>query len=393
MSKREHHATIRGLICVAVGLIGAAVVAIGLTVWGLRSDAIDEAANDTGNIATILAEQTARSVESIQLVLVELQERIAAFGTTPSEEFHRALSNQDTHEILKARAARLPQATVVALADHNGQIVSSSRRWPAPNVNLADRDFFQLLETTDSNFYVGAPVASRVTGEQTIFFGKRLNSSSGAFAGVILVGVELKYFRHVYESITSLRNQSFLLLRNDGTVLVRHPDPEDRAGQKMPASSPWYRLVSEGGGHYRSPCYFDGIARLVAVRPLRDYPLVVNVAVTETAALANWQWRATLIGIGTLLAVSCSIFLLRQLSRQLRRLLDSESSLAEREAKVAEKSYELEQANARVDAALNNMSQGLCMFDQEERLVVCNERYLRMYGLSPDIVKPGCTVR
>jgi methyl-accepting chemotaxis protein len=39
--------------------------------------------------------------------------------------------------------------------------------------------------------------------------------------------------------------------------------------------------------------------------------------------------------------------------------------------------------------ALNNMSQGVVMFDQSGRLVVCNDGYLRMYGLSPDVVKPG----
>jgi methyl-accepting chemotaxis protein len=39
--------------------------------------------------------------------------------------------------------------------------------------------------------------------------------------------------------------------------------------------------------------------------------------------------------------------------------------------------------------ALNNMSQGVVMFDATGRLVVCNDRYLLMYGLSPDVVKPG----
>jgi len=46
-----------------------------------------------------------------------------------------------------------------------------------------------------------------------------------------------------------------------------------------------------------------------------------------------------------------------------------------------------------LDTALNTMSQGLNMFDASGRLVVCNERYLQMYGVSPDVVKPGCTVR
>src|ERR1700746_1899389 len=49
--------------------------------------------------------------------------------------------------------------------------------------------------------------------------------------------------------------------------------------------------------------------------------------------------------------------------------------------------------NLLLDTALNNMSQGLCMFDAEARLVVCNRRYLEMYGLSNDVVKPGCLLR
>jgi PAS domain S-box-containing protein len=44
------------------------------------------------------------------------------------------------------------------------------------------------------------------------------------------------------------------------------------------------------------------------------------------------------------------------------------------------------------NTAVNNMSQGLVMFDAAERLLVCNRRYLEMYGLSPDAIKPGCTL-
>ena len=53
----------------------------------------------------------------------------------------------------------------------------------------------------------------------------------------------------------------------------------------------------------------------------------------------------------------------------------------------------LREQKLQLDTALNNMSQGLNMFDAAGRLVVCNERYLQMYGLSPDVVKPGCTRR
>ena len=48
--------------------------------------------------------------------------------------------------------------------------------------------------------------------------------------------------------------------------------------------------------------------------------------------------------------------------------------------------------NKRMGVAINNMSQGLCMFDGKERLVICNRRYLELYQLSDDVVKPGCTL-
>jgi len=54
---------------------------------------------------------------------------------------------------------------------------------------------------------------------------------------------------------------------------------------------------------------------------------------------------------------------------------------------------ELNQANAKIDAALNNVSQGIVMFDSSNRFVVSNRRYLEMYGLSPDIVRPGTSLR
>ena len=44
--------------------------------------------------------------------------------------------------------------------------------------------------------------------------------------------------------------------------------------------------------------------------------------------------------------------------------------------------------------ALNNMSQGLCMFDRNERLVVCNQRYIELYRSPPTIVvQPGAHAR
>jgi diguanylate cyclase (GGDEF)-like protein len=49
----------------------------------------------------------------------------------------------------------------------------------------------------------------------------------------------------------------------------------------------------------------------------------------------------------------------------------------------------LESQNLRLDAAVNNISQGLCMFDPQGRLVICNAPYARIYELGDELVQPG----
>ncbi len=45
--------------------------------------------------------------------------------------------------------------------------------------------------------------------------------------------------------------------------------------------------------------------------------------------------------------------------------------------------------NMRFTAAVENMTHGLCMFDHEKRLVVCNAPFAKMYKLPPQLLKPG----
>ena len=54
---------------------------------------------------------------------------------------------------------------------------------------------------------------------------------------------------------------------------------------------------------------------------------------------------------------------------------------------------QLEHQNMRFQAALANMCQGLCMFDADANLVVANDRYAEMYGLSREIIQPGTPFR
>ncbi|UVK38065.1 EAL domain-containing protein [Mesorhizobium sp. AR10] len=51
--------------------------------------------------------------------------------------------------------------------------------------------------------------------------------------------------------------------------------------------------------------------------------------------------------------------------------------------------HELRDRNERFSAAVENMSHGLCMFDADERMIICNGNYLRIFCLDADVVQPG----
>jgi diguanylate cyclase (GGDEF)-like protein/PAS domain S-box-containing protein len=54
---------------------------------------------------------------------------------------------------------------------------------------------------------------------------------------------------------------------------------------------------------------------------------------------------------------------------------------------------DVREQHLRLNGALNNMNQGLCMFDAQNRLMVWNARYQEMYRIAPERIWVGCTIR
>jgi len=378
----------------AILLIAAAVLAIGITVWHMRRDALDAAQANTENLATVLAEQTARSVQAVDIVMRDVQDFVSGLGVTTPEEFRLVLGTEQVHQLLRSRADRLPQVDGIALASADGMRVNSSSGWPAPTVDLSDRDYVRYFAAeNDSGLFIGEPVVNRTTNVWTIFVARRLNGRNGAFLGVLLASMPLQVFTGLYASIDAQQHESLMLLRRDGTVLVRHPDTAQHVGQKMPAMSPWYALVAQGGGHYASPGYFDESARLVAVRPLRGYQLVVDVAMPFDMALMHWRRMSTLIAFGTTSAAGALLLLLFMLRRQLQRLEQSRAALRLRNAELTRIAAALQQSETRLDAkshelatTLASMDQGLMMVDAQGIVAVCNARAIDLLDLAPELL-------
>jgi diguanylate cyclase (GGDEF)-like protein len=72
--------------------------------------------------------------------------------------------------------------------------------------------------------------------------------------------------------------------------------------------------------------------------------------------------------------------------------LNLERLVAKRSAELQARERDLQAQNVRFDIAINNMTQGLLLFDAAERLIVCNQSYIAMYGLSPEAIRPGISL-
>jgi diguanylate cyclase (GGDEF)-like protein len=364
----------------ALALLAATVVLVILNLAWRRTDVIDNATRTAGNYASIIAEQVSNASQAIDLSLQDIVNRRVETGSR--EQFQAQATTQEFQSSLVEALKKLPQADVITITDFAGDIVATTRGFPRPEINLSDRDHFQFARDGRSRgLFVSAPVQNKVTGEWTVYFARRLETPGGEFLGVAVIGVLPSVFIQTQHSLTAIEGQTFALLRNDGVFLLRRQDDRDRTGWRMSPASQWYATVAGGGGLYYSPGFFHKVPRYVAVRPLARYPLVVNVGVSEDAILAVWRHRAAVVGLTALLvALACAI-LLRSMASMVRRLQDSRDRLREREARLARQAAELGRTNRRFDAALNNMSHGIAMFDADGALQVANGRFAEIYGL------------
>jgi diguanylate cyclase (GGDEF)-like protein len=102
---------------------------------------------------------------------------------------------------------------------------------------------------------------------------------------------------------------------------------------------------------------------------------------------------AWLVLAGLLLVSAIVLAYIWASGRHAERLQDGNERLDQALSALSAANNQVVTQNVRFDTALNNMAQGLLMFDSAERIVVCNNRYIEMYGVSPEIVKPGCSLR
>jgi diguanylate cyclase (GGDEF)-like protein len=83
----------------------------------------------------------------------------------------------------------------------------------------------------------------------------------------------------------------------------------------------------------------------------------------------------------------------RRLATRTHKFEEIISQLSLVQQQVEGSQQQLQRQKLMLDTAINNMGEGLCMFDAEKRLVVCNDRYAQMYRLPPQLLKVGTSHR
>lgn len=319
------------LVCALI--VVTALITGGAVIWQLRQASLANSERELTNLGVVLAEQTSRTIQSVDLVLREVQSRSAAMGIRSADQFRTQMVGDNGHQFLVSRLRNLPQADAIAVLDANGRLVDWTRDGVIPQSDFSDRDYFRWLSThNDTDAYISEPTHGRFTDKWLMFVARRISGPDGEFVGVVTGLIDTQYLEDFYQTISMVPGELVTVLRRDGVVIAGHPDISNRRGKQMPERSPWYERVAEGGGSYHSPGYLIDVPQIITVHPLRDYPLVVDVNVSVRSALKSWSEQATIIAIAVIGASAGCTVLFAVIIGQFRRQEEQNARLRQGEA-------------------------------------------------------------
>jgi PAS domain S-box-containing protein len=308
----------RALIGLGIVLVG---INVGSAIWDIRANrdlTERRAQRDFSNLTSLLAEQTAASLEAVDLILRNAQR------AGPAHAVAAAMPR------LRDELVRVPQLAEVLVFDAMGEIVARTSELPTIDPDLARKALFTAHRDggTDGLFlsepYLGGPVAT----SWRFVISRRLSGPAGGFGGVLAAVLEIETFDRLYRTIDLGEGGFLTLLAMDGRILTRIPDPPDVRGRKVEHPEVFGAMSRDGRfeGWARSPV--SGQRVLLAASAVRGLPLFVASGSTEPAVFAPWHEQTRLIGLRTLLTSAAMMALIALaawgLARRERALRESE---------------------------------------------------------------------
>ena len=282
-----------GSVLVAAAVLGIAA----LLLVHLRTSATDHARQTLMSLDTVLAEQTERSLGTIDLIVKDtldllLQRRGAAAART----IRTLYGGEAVHELLRAEMGGLPQLNRISIFDSRGRLVNSSEAGLSPTLDISYRPYFQSARGNRTPVrFISEPVHLRSSGMPAIILVRRLNAPDGSFAGIMTAVIPLDYFTRLYHDIYLGPGTAVSLFHRDGFLLARYP-PLPVVGRNLSSMLAFPRVLShKAAGVVHSQGRILGLPLFIATHALNDFPLAVNVIMTDARVYADW--RSEFIGI------------------------------------------------------------------------------------------------
>jgi diguanylate cyclase (GGDEF)-like protein len=365
---------IRSLICGGAFLIAAIAIGTTIMVNSFRERALDSNRRELENTVQLLTRHFDQQLEDFTIILKDIAARIHSGGVTP-EWFKVQFSTLEWHEELRTEVNAYSDTSNINVFDADGTLVNSSEVWPVPDVKIFDRNYFNALKSSaQADAMQIEMVRGRIAGGWETIIARRLSGPKGEFVGIVTRTFLPATFEKYFASVVLREGAAISMYQRDGVLLARYPHVERMIGAHVRNSDIFpYISSSSVRGTIRLTSPIDGQERLASTNGLRSFPISIVASMTVDAALADWREQTRFL---VLVAALSTVIIAVVLSFFVRKLLELHRT-----------------EKQRLDTAINNMSQGLLLYDSSERLVVCNQRYISMYGLSPEVVKPGLAFR
>jgi diguanylate cyclase (GGDEF)-like protein len=366
------------------GILLIAAITIGTTIMvdSFRERALNNSTRELQNTVLLLARHFDRQIGDFTAVEKDIAGQIELSGFASSDIFRGQMATLEMHEMLRAKVSGTADAAGVNVFDSRGVLINSSETWPVPDVNIADRGFFKAFRSGAAATPVLVeltPARSSATSETVI--ARRLAGPNGEFLGLVTRAIAPATLETFLASMALGQDAAISVHHRDGTLLARYPHVEAMIGRNFKTGPMRQRRLFElESDSTRSISPIDGQERLISARSLADFPLSIIATTTVWAALADWRQQTRFLiavaGLSVLVIAVILLLVIRKLAQQ-HRLSQQQLTLEKQ----------------RLDTAVNNIPQGLILYDTSARITVCNRRYIDMFGLSPEVAKPGCTMQ
>jgi diguanylate cyclase (GGDEF)-like protein/PAS domain S-box-containing protein len=366
------------LIICGTFLVAAIIVGTIMMVGEFRERALSNSERELANMVKLLTRHFDQQFEDCEVITAGLISQMRLSEIASPDAFREQVSTAEAHETLRAKANVSAFVGSLNLFDADGKLVNSSIAFPVPEINISERPLFKRFKTDpDAPAVIVEPAHSNLTGTWTTLIAHRLNGPNGVFLGVMARRIDPANYEKFLASVVLGSGGAIALFHADGTMLARYPHIETMIGRNF-KTAPLLKLVLEKGGlqalRIKSPV--DELDRLGAGAPLQRSPIIVIATNTITTALTDWRAQTRFLVI----AAALSAVVIATILFLIIRLINRQNHEAQ---------LRLEAQKHQVDTALNNMTQGLVLYDASARIVTFNQRYIDMYNLSTDVVKPG----